>query len=191
MRKGPLGAINLNVILQKALNPPSKKKKEKSYGTNTFREGDKIMQIRNNYNLPWKIYNERGIIIDEGVGIFNGDGGIITAIDEEAQTLTVLFDDMKTVEYDFSQLDELELAYAVTIHKSQGSEYPIVIIPIHSGPPMLMNRNLLYTAVTRAKELVVIVGLTSMLYRMVDNNREIDRYSSLSYRLEKIKNLSL
>jgi len=148
------------------------------------------MQIKNNYNMPWKIYNDLGIRIDEGVGVFNGDAGSIQEIDEEAQTLTVLFDDLKTVEYDFSQLDELELAYAVTIHKSQGSEYPIVIIPIHSGPPMLMNRNLLYTAVTRAKKLVVIVGLQSTLHRMVDNNREINRYSSLAYRLKKMKELS-
>ena len=146
------------------------------------------MQIKNNYNIPWKIYSKSGIKIDEGVGVFNGDSGIIAEIDETGQSLTVIFDDMKTVEYDFSQLDELELAYAVTIHKSQGSEYPIVIIPIHSGPPMLMNRNLLYTAVTRAKELVVIVGVTSTLYRMIDNNREIDRYSTLSYRLKESAN---
>lgn len=191
MRKSSLGVTNLNTILQKTLNPPSKKKKEKKYRMCIFREGDKVMQIKNNYNIPWKIYNELGIRIDEGVGIFNGDSGIIEEIDEDAQTLTVIFDDMKMVEYDFGQLDELELAYAVTIHKSQGSEYPLVIIPIHSGPPMLMNRNLLYTAVTRAKKLVVIVGVTSMLYRMVDNNREINRYSSLSYRLKKINNLSL
>ncbi len=188
MRKSTLGASNLNTILQKALNPPSKKKKEKSYGIVTYREGDKVMQIKNNYNIPWKIYSKSGIKIDEGVGVFNGDSGIIAEIDETGQSLTVIFDDMKTVEYDFSQLDELELAYAVTIHKSQGSEYPIVIIPIHSGPPMLMNRNLLYTAVTRAKELVVIVGVTSTLYRMIDNNREIDRYSTLSYRLKESAN---
>ncbi|HOA80691.1 MAG TPA: ATP-dependent RecD-like DNA helicase, partial [Defluviitaleaceae bacterium] len=188
MRKSTLGASNLNTILQKALNPPSKKKKEKSYGIVTYREGDKVMQIKNNYNIPWKIYSKSGIKIDEGVGVFNGDSGIIAEIDETGQSLTVIFDDMKTVEYDFSQLDELELAYAVTIHKSQGSEYPIVIIPIHSGPPMLMNRNLLYTAVTRAKELVVIVGVTSTLYRMIDNNREIDRYSTLSYRSKESAN---
>lgn len=190
MRKSPLGVGYLNTILQKALNPPSKKKREKEYRMNLFREGDKVMQIKNNYNIPWKIYNDVGIRIDEGVGVFNGDEGSIQEINEEAQTLTVLFDDLKTVEYDFSQLDELELAYAVTIHKSQGSEYPIVIIPIHSGPPMLMNRNLLYTAVTRAKQLVVMVGLTDTLHRMVDNNREINRYSSLAYRLMKIKELS-
>lgn len=190
MRKSPLGVGYLNTILQKALNPPSKKKREKEYRMNLFREGDKVMQIKNNYNIPWKIYNDVGIRIDEGVGVFNGDEGSIQEINEEAQTFTVLFDDLKTVEYDFSQLDELELAYAVTIHKSQGSEYPIVIIPIHSGPPMLMNRNLLYTAVTRAKQLVVMVGLTDTLHRMVDNNREINRYSSLAYRLMKIKELS-
>lgn len=190
MRKGPLGVESLNTVLQQALNPPSSKKREKEYRTTLFREGDKVMQIKNNYNMPWKIYNDLGIRIDEGVGVFNGDAGSIQEIDEEAQTLTVLFDDLKTVEYDFSQLDELELAYAVTIHKSQGSEYPIVIIPIHSGPPMLMNRNLLYTAVTRAKKLVVIVGLQSTLHRMVDNNREINRYSSLAYRLKKMKELS-
>lgn len=190
MRKGSLGVESLNTVLQQTLNPPSKKKREKEYRMTLFREGDKVMQIKNNYNIPWKIYNDIGMRIDEGVGVFNGDAGNIQEIDEEAQTLTVLFDDLKTVEYDFSQLDELELAYAVTIHKSQGSEYPIVIIPIHSGPPMLMNRNLLYTAVTRAKKLVVIVGLESTLHRMVDNNREINRYSSLAYRLRKIKELT-
>lgn len=190
MRKGPLGVEALNTVLQQALNPPSRKKREKEYRTTLFREGDKVMQIKNNYNMPWKIYNDIGMRIDEGVGVFNGDAGSIQEIDEEAQTLTVLFDDLKTVEYDFSQLDELELAYAVTIHKSQGSEYPVVIIPIHSGPPMLMNRNLLYTAVTRAKKLVVVVGLESTLHRMVDNNREINRYSSLAYRLRKIKELT-
>ncbi|NLK21801.1 MAG: ATP-dependent RecD-like DNA helicase [Epulopiscium sp.] len=187
MRKTPLGVMHLNTMLQQALNPPSRKKREKEYRMNLLREGDKVMQIKNNYNIPWKIYNEVGIKMEEGVGIFNGDGGVILEIDDEAQTLTVLFDDFKTVEYEFSQLDELELAYAVTIHKSQGSEYPIVIIPIHSGPYMLMNRNLLYTAVTRAKQLVVIVGLATTLYHMVDNNREINRYSALSYRLKKIK----
>ncbi|WP_058485999.1 SF1B family DNA helicase RecD2 [Defluviitalea phaphyphila] len=190
MRKSILGVNYLNSILQEALNPPSKEKNEKEYRMQIFREGDKVMQIKNNYNIPWKIYSDVGVKIDEGVGVFNGDAGRIVEIDNEAQTLTVLFDDLKTVEYDFSQLDELELAYAVTIHKSQGSEYPVVIIPVHSGPPMLMNRNLLYTAVTRAKKLVVIVGLQSTLNRMVDNNREINRYSALAYRLTKMKELS-
>ncbi len=189
MRKGPLGVIQLNQELQKALNPPSKKKKEKEFRHTLFREGDKVMQIKNNYNIPWKICNPFGYPLDEGVGIFNGDCGIITDISATAETLTVTFDDNKVVEYDYSQLDELELAYAVTIHKAQGSEYPAVVLPIHSGPPMLMSRNLLYTGVTRAKELVVIVGLESTLERMVDNNREINRYSGLKGHVQKLVQL--
>ncbi len=186
IRKSPIGVYHLNEVLQEALNPANKHKKEKVFRNITFREGDKVMQIKNNYNIVWKIYGARGKVKEEGVGIFNGDEGRITEIDETNERLEVTFDDYKCVEYDFSQLEELELAYAITIHKSQGSEYPVVIIPVHNGPPMLMTRNLLYTAVTRAKQLVVLVGLEQKIYDMVANNREINRYSSLAYRLKNL-----
>lgn len=186
MRKGVLGVQELNKSLQDALNPPHPSKVEKEFRTGIFRAGDKVMQIKNNYNTPWKIYSDAGIKYDEGVGVFNGDCGIIQEIDHSRELITVVFDDQKTVEYDYGQLDELELAYAVTIHKSQGSEYPVVILPIHSGPPMLLNRNLLYTAVTRAKELVVIVGLRETVNKMVDNNKEIERFSSLGTHIKNM-----
>lgn len=184
MRKGLLGVTELNRVLQAALNPHHDLKPEKEYRGTLFREGDKVMQIKNNYNTPWKILGKTGMSIDEGTGVFNGDCGIITAIKEEEEILVVTFEDSKVVEYEFNQLDELELAYAVTIHKSQGSEYPVVILPIHSGPPMLLSRNLLYTAVTRAKKMVVGVGLVETMHRMIDNNREIERYSSLGRHLK-------
>ena len=183
MRKGVVGVNELNKAVQEALNPHHQLKPEKEYRGTLFREGDKVMQIKNNYNTPWKILGKSGMPIDEGTGVFNGDCGIITSIKEEAELLVVTFDDLKVIEYEFNQLDELELAYAITIHKSQGSEYPVVILPIHSGPPMLLNRNLLYTAVTRAKKMVVGVGLTETMERMVDNNKEIERYSSLAKHL--------
>lgn len=186
MRKGLLGVTELNKSLQAALNPHHDLKPEKEYRGTLFREGDKVMQIKNNYNTPWKILGKTGMSIDEGTGVFNGDCGIITAIKEEEEILIVTFEDSKVVEYEFNQLDELELAYAVTIHKSQGSEYPVVILPIHSGPPMLLSRNLLYTAVTRAKKMVVGVGLVETMHRMIDNNREIERYSSLGRHLRKM-----
>lgn len=184
MRKSPLGINSLNQILQNSLNPHDKDKKEKEFRNIIYREGDKVMQIKNNYSVVWSIRNSVGIKTDEGIGIFNGDEGIITRINTIDSIITVTFDDGKIVEYDSSQLDELELAYAITIHKSQGSEYPVVIIPIHSGPHMLMSRNLLYTAVTRAKSLVVIIGLEDTIQKMVDNNKEINRYSSLNYRIK-------
>ena len=186
MRKGLLGVNELNRALQQALNPHHKLKPEKEYRGMLFREGDKVMQIKNNYNTPWKILGKTGVSMDEGTGVFNGDCGIITAILEELEIVKVTFDDGKVVEYEFNQLDELELAYAVTIHKSQGSEYPVVILPIHSGPPMLLSRNLLYTAVTRAKKMVVGIGLTDTMERMIDNNREIERYSSLGIHLKQM-----
>lgn len=186
MRKGDIGAAGLNKTLRAALNPPSKDKAEYEASTGFFREGDKVMQIKNNYNIAWKIENEYGKVIEDGTGIYNGDIGIVKKIDKRAETLTVLFDDMRQAVYEFSALEELEGAYAVTIHKSQGSEYPVVIIPIHSGPPMLLSRNLLYTAVTRAKKLVVIVGLKSAVNRMVANDREVSRYSGLAYRLNSL-----
>ena len=191
MRKGDIGAAGLNKTLQKALNPPSDGKKEYETSSCTFREGDKVMQIKNNYNISWKIENRLGKVIDDGTGIYNGDMGIIKSINKQAETITVLFDDMRQAVYEFTALDELELAYAVTIHKSQGSEHPVVIIPIHSGPPMLMSRNLLYTAVTRAKKFVIIVGLKSSVNRMVANDREVSRYSGFAYRLETLYDFML
>ena len=186
MRKGVLGVNELNKALQEALNPPNFNKPEREYRGTIFRIGDKVMQIKNNYNTPWKIYAKSNLPLEEGVGVFNGDCGRITQVDLQKETVTVTFDDQKTVEYEFAQLDELELAYAVTIHKSQGSEYPAVIIPVHSGPPMLLSRNLLYTAVTRAKKMVVVVGLRDTMHRMVDNNREVERYSSLAIHLKNL-----
>ena len=183
MRKGVIGVNNLNTELQRVLNPPSPQKKEKASGEIVFRQGDKVMQIKNNYKLKWKKSVEDGETY-EGEGVFNGDMGFIQAIDSVDQTLTILFDDDKIVEYDFSQLDELELSYAISIHKSQGSEFPVVVIPLISGPPMLMTRNLLYTGVTRAKELVVLVGREKIIGRMVQNNHIDKRYSGLDEKLQ-------
>jgi exodeoxyribonuclease V alpha subunit len=150
--------------------------------------GDKVMQIKNNYNLVWKIIRN-GKLIDEGLGIYNGDEGLITFIDNDNEYIEVLFDGERVVHYDFTQLDELELSYAVTIHKSQGSEYKAVIIPVHSGPPMLLTRNLIYTAVTRAKELVVLIGIPETLKRMIDNNRETSRYTALAEKIRYFDNI--
>lgn len=183
MRKSPIGVNNLNNVLQAALNPPQAYKFEKVHGSRTFRMGDKVMQIKNNYNITWKTVIQ-GKLIDEGVGVYNGDEGIISFIDNDNEYVEVIFDEEKTVVYDFSQLDELELSYAVTIHKSQGSEYKAVIIPVHSGPPMLMTRNLIYTAITRAKELVVLIGIPDTLKKMIDNNRDVGRYSALAERIK-------
>ncbi len=186
MRKGMLGVDNMNQELQQALNPPHKDKNEKEYRHTVFREGDKVMQIKNNYNIPWEIKNKYNYTKDEGLGVFNGDVGIIKSINLYTEKVEVKYEVQKLVTYDFTNLDELELAYAVTIHKSQGSEYPVVIIPLLTGPSMLMNRNLLYTAVTRAKKYVVIVGLESTIMQMIQNDKEISRYSTLDYRLEEI-----
>ena len=188
MRKSALGVMELNKVLQQALNPPTERKREKEFRQTIFREGDKVMQIKNNYNMKWTEYDKRRTIINEGLGVFNGDEGLIVRISDEYENVVVLFDDCREVIYDYSQLEELDLSYAVTIHKSQGCEYKIVILPIHTGPYMLLSRNLLYTAVTRAKELAVIVGMEQTVYKMVDNDREINRYSSLHYRLRKMKN---
>ncbi|MCL2048316.1 MAG: ATP-dependent RecD-like DNA helicase [Defluviitaleaceae bacterium] len=182
MRKSTLGISHLNNVLQAQLNPPSPRKIEREYGAVVFREGDKVMQIKNNYDAAWEVFNERGQRLDFGEGVFNGDMGIISKIDDE-YGISVLFDDNRLVNYGFSQLDELELAYAVTVHKSQGSEYRVVIIPVFSGPPMLLTRNLLYTAVTRARELAVLVGIPETMYRMIDNNRVTNRYTALARRL--------
>ena len=186
MRKGLLGTINLNKELQATLNPPKKDKNEKVFRDVLFREGDKVMQIKNNYNLAWQIKNEYNFTIDEGVGVFNGDIGTIIEINQYTNKLKVKFEDDKEVEYEYANLEELELAYAVTIHKSQGSEYPVVVIPLLTGPSMLLIRNLLYTAVTRAKKYVVIVGLDTTIYQMIDNDKEIERYSTLRLRIQEI-----
>jgi len=188
-RKTPAGVENLNQSLQAALNPPGNTKREHKMGSFIFREGDKVMHIKNNYGLEWQVLDKNGGMIEEGMGIFNGDEGRITQINHSTGSLTVLFYDDKVVNYDFKQLDELVLAYAITIHKSQGSEYDVVILPLHSGTPLLFNRNLLYTAITRAKKLAVIVGIEATIHRMVDNNRENIRHSALSYRLVKLQEI--
>ena len=185
MRKGLLGVDRLNQILQRYLNPPDASKKEKEIGQGLFREGDKVMQVRNNYQLEWEIRGRYGIPIEKGVGVFNGDTGIIKTINEFAETAEVEFEDGRWAEYSFKQLDELELAYAVTIHKSQGSEYPAVIIPLLSGPRMLMNRNLLYTAVTRARKCVTVVGSEETFRDMIRNEKQQRRYSSLDQRIQE------
>ena len=185
MRKGLLGVERLNVILQQYLNPPSKEKKEKEHGKGLFREGDKVMQIKNNYQLEWEIRGLYGIPVEKGVGVFNGDTGIIKEINTFAETITVEFDERRFVEYSFKQLEELELAYVITIHKAQGSEYPAVIIPLLAGPKMLMNRNLLYTAVTRARKCVTLVGDEKVFAEMENNKMEQSRYTTLDLRIKE------
>ncbi len=185
MRKGLLGVERLNGILQQYLNPPAKHKVEKEHGETVFREGDKVMQIRNNYQLEWEIRTKFGLSVDKGTGVFNGDMGIIREINEFAETMTVEFEEGRTAEYPFKLIDELELAYAITIHKSQGSEYPAVVIPLLSGPAMLMNRNLIYTAVTRARKCVTLVGDETAFARMVQNTSQQKRYSGLCERLRE------
>jgi len=190
MKKGDAGVNMLNNKLQEILNPKIPSKEEKKMGDIIFRVGDKVMQIKNNYSTKWKIIEDEEVV-QEGEGVFNGDFGFITNIDNEESELTVLFDDNKEVKYSFNQLDELKLAYATTIHKSQGSEFPVVIMPVCWGPPMLLTRNLLYTAITRAKELVVLVGQEKYLYSMINNNRITKRYSGLKYRLLKVFNMMI
>lgn len=187
MRKGALGVENLNEVLQRYLNPPSEDKAEKETARGRFREGDKVMQIKNNYQIEWEARNRYGIAIDKGMGIFNGDMGVIKRIDLLAEQVEVLFDDYRTVTYGFPQLDELDLAYAVTIHKSQGSEYPAVVIPLLTGPRMLMNRNLLYTAVTRARSCVTLVGSDQTFEMMIQNVSEQARYSGLLKRIQEVE----
>ena len=187
MRKGSLGVENLNEMLQRYLNPPSPEKNEKETARGRFREGDKVMQIKNNYQIEWEARNRYGIAIDKGTGIFNGDMGIVQQIDLLAETMEVLFDDYRIVTYSFQMLEELELAYAVTIHKSQGSEYPAVVIPLLTGPRMLMNRNLLYTAVTRARSCVTLVGSPETFAQMIDNASEQTRYSGLYDRIREVE----
>ena len=186
MRKGALGVDRLNTILQDFLNPPSPDKPEKEAAGTLFRLGDKVMQIKNNYQIEWRLCNRYGIPIDKGTGVFNGDTGVIREINLFAELLTVEFDEGKFVDYSFRQLEELELAYAITIHKSQGSEYPAVVIPVYSGPRMLMTRNLIYTAVTRARSCVCLVGIPQVFQQMVDNEMEQKRYSGLKARIEEL-----
>ncbi|MGN0165488.1 MAG: ATP-dependent RecD-like DNA helicase [Lachnospiraceae bacterium] len=188
MRKGELGVEKLNMVLQNFLNPPGAMKKEKEYQGRIYREGDKVMQIKNDYQLEWKCYNKYGIAFDGGMGVFNGDMGIIKEINLFAECMTVIFDDNKEVEYSFQALDELDHAYAVTVHKSQGSEYPAVVIPLLSGPKPLMNRNLLYTAVTRASKCVTIVGSEAAVNQMIDNEDENKRFTGLKDAILGINN---
>lgn len=183
MRKGLLGVERLNQILQRYLNPPEDGKPEKAVGDRLFRTGDKVMQIRNNYQMEWEIRGRYGIVIDKGIGVFNGDTGILTEINEFAETAEVEFEDGRFAIYSFKQLEELELAYAITIHKSQGTEYPAVILPLLSGPQMLLNRNLLYTAVTRARKCVTVVGNEETFAEMIRNEKQQKRYSALDERI--------
>ena len=186
MRKGLLGVERLNTILQQYLNPPDEKKAEREHGQTIFRVGDKVMQIKNNYQAEWEIRSRYNIPIEKGLGVFNGDMGIVREINSFSETLTVEYEERRMVEYPFKELDQLDLAYAITIHKSQGSEYPAVIIPLLTGPRMLMNRNLLYTAVTRARKCVTLVGDEKAFYNMEANVNEQKRYSGLRDRLEEL-----
>ena len=185
MRKGLLGVERLNGILQRYMNPPANDKVEKEYGSTVFREGVKVMQTKNNYQLAWEIRTKFGLTVDKGLGIFNGDMGIIRQINDFAEQMIIEFDEGRMVEYPYKLLDELELAYAITIHKSQGSEYPAVVIPLLGGPMMLMNRNLLYTAVTRARKCVTLVGNEVTFQQMIQNTSQQKRYSGLCDRLKE------
>ncbi|GAA0796878.1 ATP-dependent RecD-like DNA helicase [Faecalicatena orotica] len=184
-RKGLLGVERLNTILQKYLNPPDPKKAEKEFGQKIFRVGDKVMQIKNNYQLEWEICTKFGLTVDKGTGIFNGDMGIVTDINTFDETIEVEYDEGRKVKYPYELLEELELAYAITVHKSQGSEYPAVIIPLLPGPRLLYNRNLLYTAVTRAKKCLTIVGSDATFQEMIQNKNEQNRYTSLAERIQE------
>lgn len=187
MRKGLLGVERLNQILQQYLNPPEEGKQERAYGDRLFREGDKVMQIKNNYQLEWEIRTRYGMTVDKGLGIFNGDMGIIRQINSYEETLTVEYDEHRMVTYPFQLLEELELAYAITIHKSQGSEYPAVVIPLLQGPRQLYHRNLLYTAVTRARKCVTLVGSDAVFREMIRNTEERDRNTSLAERIREFE----
>lgn len=187
MRKGELGVKRCNEVLQKYLNPPSAGKKELTAHESLFREGDKVMQIKNNYQIRYEIRGYGNMVIEEGTGVFNGDTGIITSIDPGMREVTVRYDDDKVIVYPYANLDELELAYAITIHKSQGSEYPAIILPLLSGPRQLMTRNILYTAVTRGKKCVTIIGNPDTVRRMIGNEAESERYSSLAQRIRSLE----
>ncbi|MGL5259638.1 MAG: SF1B family DNA helicase RecD2 [Lachnospiraceae bacterium] len=187
MRKGSLGVECLNKILQKYLNPAEKSKAEYEYGDKLFRVGDKVMQTKNNYQIEWEILSKYNIPIDKGMGVFNGDVGKIIEINEKQQIVVILFDDQRQVNYSFSNLEEIELAYAITIHKSQGSEYPAIILPILSGPRQLLSRNLLYTGITRAKNCVTLMGSKETIYGMISNVNEKSRYTGLSARIREME----
>ena len=186
-RKGLLGVERLNMILQRYLNPEDKKKAEKEINGRLFREGDKVMQIKNNYQLEWEVTTKFGLTVDKGMGVFNGDMGVITEINQYTETIEVEFDEARKVKYGFDMTEELELAYAITVHKSQGSEYPAVVIPLLPGPRLLYNRNLLYTAVTRAKKCLTIVGSDTVFQEMIQNKNEQARYTSLSERIREFR----
>lgn len=179
MKKGVLGVVNLNRVLQAYLNPASPGKEEHSRGDTLLREGDRVMQIRNNYQIEWTRRGRHGAALQTGQGVFNGDMGILRRIDSFSETLTIEYEEGRMVKYEFAELDQLELCYAVTIHKAQGSEYPAVVMPLYPGPRMLMNRNLLYTAVTRARQMVVLIGNPEVMNEMIDNTNEAKRYTSL------------
>ena len=185
-RKGDLGVENLNVILQNYLNPADKSKREITRGDNIFRLGDKVMQVKNNYDMPWVVRGYNGIVTDRGVGIYNGDIGIISGINDFEKTITVVFDETKEVTYTKEESDELELAYAITIHKAQGSEYPAIVIPILDTPRQLLNRNLFYTAITRATECVMLMGSSEKIKEMVQNDAQSRRYTDFSERLKDV-----
>ncbi len=186
MRKGRLGVERLNTVMQQQLNPPARGKKEKEFGDRIFRVGDKVMQMRNNYQLSWEVRGRHGIPKAHGEGIFNGDLGTIRDLSEMGKTLEIEFDEGRVVDYPFSSLEDLELAYAATIHKSQGSEYPAVILPLLGGPRMLLTRNLLYTAVTRARSCVILIGSEDTVRDMIRNDTELDRYTSLDLRIAEL-----
>ena len=186
-RKGLLGVERLNTILQRYLNPQDPKKAEKEINGRLFREGDKVMQIKNNYQLEWEVTTKFGLTVDKGVGVFNGDMGVITEINQYTETIEVEFDEARKVKYGFDGVEELELAYAITVHKSQGSEYPAVIIPLLQGPRLLYNRNLLYTAVTRAKKCLTIIGSDTVFQEMIQNKNEQTRYTSLAERIREFR----
>ena len=188
MKKGELGTHRCNEVLQKYINPPSPEKEEIVYHECIFREGDKVMQIKNNYQIKYELRGYNGFVIEEGTGVFNGDIGAIDSIDRGMKEVTVRFDDEKFVVYPYTELDELELAYAITIHKSQGSEYTAVVLPLLGGPKPLMTRNILYTAVTRAKNMVTIIGSPETVYSMIENRTERTRYSTLKERIIEMAN---
>ena len=186
MRRGSLGVVRLNEVLQSVLNPPARGRREHVRRETVFREGDKVMQTRNNYQIEWEVRGNFGMPIDRGTGIFNGDFGRIEEIDPDTEMMTVIFDDARTVEYPFAELEDLELAYAITVHKSQGSEYPAVILPLLAGPSGLFNRNLLYTAVTRARSCVVLLGSRDAVDRMIANTRRTHRWTGLRDRITEL-----
>ena len=186
MRKGALGAVRMNEVLQSVLNPKSEGKQEYTAHEVVFREGDKVMQTRNNYQMEWKVQGNFGMALETGAGIFNGDFGRILEIDRQAQMMRICFDEQRMVEYPFSDLDDLDLAYAITVHKSQGSEYPAVILPLLPGPPGLYSRNLLYTAITRARSCVMILGSRQCVMNMAANTSQYTRYTGLADRIREV-----